>query len=474
MEGISVSSKEMLWSSLGKHLRKLGYPVDIKDSDDFLGEFYTQKKWGRPLVIFFDEFDALFSDGAAEACSSMLSTIRTIRNDPNRWTTGAVHSIVSIGTYAILQLNQTNRALSPFNISDNFRNTSLSRDQVRELFHEFADDRDTSIDDNVIENIFVKTGGLGTLSGGRHIDMDYLGSVEDTLLINMREYGTFVRLDRDLRGRSEMQKAALEYYRSCFLGNPSDKAVFVGMSDNRNLAEYLAALGALNPGSDGCFYIASPLMDSFIRQIVIPAAFPGAPNIPPPLRSDGSLDVLEVIKSALRLFDKDLISRAHELSYKEAHVVVDKGKKQRVPRESIYDSELIRILMNWLALRTGYGVVGQHHIQNLFCDVMVKVGQQDPVPIELVVTETQRLVQAHIDKTNNYRRLIGASEGWVIHLTREDNYLQNPLWPTDEMLDQGVYMIHVWHDKSFTEVRLSAKWRNLDGRVVSVENERVV
>ncbi|KAI1314589.1 hypothetical protein EDD11_001972 [Mortierella claussenii] len=360
LENINVSSREIFWSSLGQHLKALGYPVDIKDSDDFLKEFYTRKKWRRPVVIFFDACDTLLQDSATEVCSSMLGVIRSIRNEP-RYEIHAVLSVVFIGTYAILQLNQTNQALSPFNFSDSFRNTSLSRGQVRDLYRELAEDHAISMDDNVIEDIFVKTNGhaglvnvfgvaiensLGTLPDSRQFDMGYLESVGNTLLTSMREYRIFWRLDRELRGRSQMLVAALEYYRTWFLGNPSDETVYVGGNDNRNLAGHLAALGVLNPGSEGKFYVASPLMDSFIRQIVIPTAFPDVPNISPPLRSDGSLDILEVIKSALQIFDKDLISQAHESLYKEAHVVVDKAKKRRVPRESVYDSEMTRILMN--------------------------------------------------------------------------------------------------------------------------------
>ncbi|KAG0298131.1 hypothetical protein BGZ98_000321, partial [Dissophora globulifera] len=89
-----------------------------------------------------------------------------------------------------------------------------------------------------------------------------------------------------------------------------------------------------------------------------------------------------------------------------------------------------------------------------------------------LVTETAKSVRGHIDKTINYKNLIpGASEGWVIHLTREDDYLQHPLWPTNSDLDAGISMIHIWRNKDFTDVRLSAKWKDPDGQTMTVENQ---
>lgn len=114
------------------------------------------------MVLFFDEFDVIHDDNATEACSSMLSVIRAIRNDLTRGIenkTHVIHPIVSIGTYAILMLNQTHPTLSPFNISDNFQNRSLSMGKVFELYYEFAKDRSLTIDDRVMEDIFLKTNG---------------------------------------------------------------------------------------------------------------------------------------------------------------------------------------------------------------------------------------------------------------------------------------------------------------------------
>ncbi|KAF9164465.1 hypothetical protein BGX20_000936, partial [Mortierella sp. AD010] len=145
---------------------------------------------------------------------------------------------------------------------------------------------------------------------------------------------------------------------------------------------------------------------------------------------------------------------------------VDCRPGRRVPRESVYDSELLRILANWLSSQNGYDVIGQYHIGSEYCDIVIQRGG-DTVALELVVTETTQVVQAHIAKTVNYKKLLGANEGWVIHFTREDNYLKDhPVWPAQEMLDNDIFIIHIWHNHDFTQVRLSAWGKDSHGNVV--------
>ncbi|KAF9945544.1 hypothetical protein BGZ65_010619 [Modicella reniformis] len=133
----------------------------------------------------------------------------------------------------------------------------------------------------------------------------------------------------------------------------------------------------------------------FVRQTVILIAYPDTPDISAPTRPDGSLDVLEVIKSSLPLFDKALIARAGRFSYKVAPTSVN----------------------------------NQYHTGNQYCDIVS----------ELMATETKQQIQKHVDRTVAYKQSIEADEAWVIHFTREDDYLRKtPYWPSD---DKGVNMI---------------------------------
>jgi hypothetical protein len=44
-------------------------------------------------------------------------------------------------------------------------------------------------------------------------------------------------------------------------------------------------------------------------------------------------------------------------------VVVDGVRKSKVPRESVYDMELLRILVNWLAKHPGFKFLGQWRLR---------------------------------------------------------------------------------------------------------------
>lgn len=83
-----------------------------------------------------------------------------------------------------------------------------------------------------------------------------------------------------------------------------------------------AVLGVLYPDSAKTKTFASPLMDSFTRQMVIPDAFSDAPDATPPRRPNRTLDILEIIKSSLLLFDKDFVDDAASSSFNNDHGTV--------------------------------------------------------------------------------------------------------------------------------------------------------
>jgi hypothetical protein len=135
----------------------------IIDGASFCDAFSTShKRWTKPVVLFIDEFDILYHETFKEVCSSVLATFRMIRNDVSRGTTNPayiIHSIVTVGTFSILMLNQEDDVLSPFNISENFDNVSLTKKQVEELFMEFQIEHGRNIDPAVINDIFALTNG---------------------------------------------------------------------------------------------------------------------------------------------------------------------------------------------------------------------------------------------------------------------------------------------------------------------------
>ena len=79
-----------------------------------------------------------------------------------------------------------------------------------------------------------------------------------------------------------------------------------------------------------------------------------------PLWGDRSIDILEILKTAVRDFDQGIISLGSSRSYKSSnHLYVNSEHYIKVPRESTYDAEMYQVLVNWLRKIHGYEITGQ-------------------------------------------------------------------------------------------------------------------
>jgi len=75
------------------------------------------------------------------------------------------------------------------------------------------------------------------------------------------------------------------------------------------------------------------------------------------LWSDGSINILEILKTVIRDFDQDIISLGSSRSYKSSnHLYVNSEHYIKVLRESTYDVEMYQVLMNWLRKIHGYEI----------------------------------------------------------------------------------------------------------------------
>jgi hypothetical protein len=73
----------------------------------------------------------------------------------------AIHSVIATGTFSILRLTPT-FTTSPFNVAEHVRNLYFSIDETRKLFLEFAQDNLITIDNAIIEDVWVKSNGCVT------------------------------------------------------------------------------------------------------------------------------------------------------------------------------------------------------------------------------------------------------------------------------------------------------------------------
>lgn len=125
-------------------------------------------------------------------------------------------------------------------------------------------------------------------------------------------------------------------------------------------------------------------------------------------------------------------------------------------RKSIYDTELMRILCNWLT-RGGWSVTGQWHLKtpdgrHEYSNAVLRKGQNTPIVLEFVATADAKVMRARIEKTMG---LVSADAGWVFHLTCEVSVA--PTWQTRDELRRGVNVIHVSHKEDFRKITLYSK-----------------
>ena len=267
---------------------------------------------------------------------------------------------------------------------------------------------------------------------------------------------------------------AVGLLRSRFLGFLGDVTVF---DEEEDLADFLTTEGVLlRPDPVVPTYrMASALVDGLLRRKVIAYKFRNAPSTEPPFQnSRTSLHVLTALTQSLKCFDKELVRLAPSRSYKSSKVKVSGSSDVQVPRESIYDTELMRILSNWLRTHHGWTVTGQWHLKTALWkhDIILRKDDNPPTILGLLATGDRNFVNLHIKKTNEYMALLKANEAWVIHFTCEDNY--DPVWQSDTELDQGVNVVHFCHNLEFTKVLMMARWKDgarvthLDKKTISI------
>ncbi|RIB21067.1 hypothetical protein C2G38_2140849 [Gigaspora rosea] len=67
-----------------------------------------------------------------------------------------------------------------------------------------------------------------------------------------------------------------------------------------------------------------------------------------------------IVKQAFCFFDQNTIAQGSSRPYKSSNnLLVDSKPNMNVPRESVYDAEMYRILFNWLTKVYHYVIIGQ-------------------------------------------------------------------------------------------------------------------
>ncbi|CAG8686291.1 6922_t:CDS:2, partial [Cetraspora pellucida] len=458
LEQVNIQNVDKFWHTIGTHLH-INAPKQIGlDSINSANDFdlaFKKDRWENFVVLLIDEFDRLYF-ATDDVHSSCLSTLRGIKITKECY---AIKSVFAIGPFSILYL-KNDFTVSPFNVNEPFQNPNFTMEQVEFLYKEFVDEYKLTIDQEVIEDIYTQTNRhaglvclcgraifrklyskLEKVNGKLHIGIDMwerfsMMSLGDEII----EYQTFIRIKDALLIDDPDTKRAVSFFRSDFLA--SFGPIYV-TEKQRDLALLLTAEGVLIPGNDsGTFEISSPLVRWLILQRIIPRLFPTSPQTEVPYNpSTNTLDVPEVLKQVTCVFDKETIRSRN--SFKIAQVLVGNVNHRNVPRESVYDAELYRIMSNWLG---GFRITGQWylkyrasgHINNKYVDIVISRPKHPTIVFELLATATKKELKEHYERALLYDKKLPADETWVIHFTCEENAILEPCWPTKSQLQKDL------------------------------------
>ena len=137
-----------------------------------------------------------------------------------------------------------------------------------------------------------------------------------------------------------------------------DTVTLIGAQEEQQ-ANFLTAEGVLLCSAPHDYHLASAFVDRLIQRYLIPERFPNTPST----SNNGRPLVLEILSQSLKFFDKDLIHLAAAQSYKQSKVNVGGLRSAHVPQESVYNTELMRILVNWLSRQGAYAINSQWHLE---------------------------------------------------------------------------------------------------------------
>jgi hypothetical protein len=164
---------------------------------------------------------------------------------------------------------------------------------------------------------------------------------------------------------------------------------------------------------------------------------------------------------------------------------VNEKTASKVPRESVYDAEMYRLLINWLKKCHDIDIISQWHLESIasdgfyhhsYCDLTLKdSNQSSPLAIlELVATATTASLEKHFNQIFKYAQQLHPTEFWLVHFSCEDNFILDPYWPEKKLQQDGLNVVHFWHDKNFKNVRMSAKFSNTNNVIEEIIDHQIL
>ncbi len=263
--------------------------------------------------------------------------------------------------------------------------------------------------------------------------------------------------------------ALLYYYFLGYLG-----PVYVGSEKEKKLANFLTAEGVLHrlDRLRSEYQMSSAFVDGFLRTKLIPVKFP-APHPPASPVANNDVIVVDILRTALQFFNRNLLQTVCCSSSKIVDVPVCGHRGERVLDQGVYETELARILSSWLGSSDAWSVAVEWHsyLDGIHPNIIFTKGTpiERTIILEVAATLDAVSVQSQISRAIKYKDLLHADEAWLVHMTREDDY--KPVWQSSDELARGMNVVHFQHDLRFSNIRMNARWRDSKGQDCQIMNE---
>jgi len=237
---------------------------------------------------------------------------------------------------------------------------------------------------------------------------------------------------------------------------PANCPIALGDPNEEKLGRFLAAEGALVQADGNTFTIPSPLVHTLLMGKVVSKDKRKPPNDPVPFTEEKALDIVALIRGALKAFHPKAVDTALLQSFKQGEGPGIAGK--RVPSEISYHIELRNVLASWLPVQVA--VASEANAPALEtqpklgrpprCDIFINSAGHC-YALELMASGDEASVKEHIERIKQYKMVLKAKEGWLIHFT----LATAPFRPSaDDLEDESVKVITISHDISWTHATM--------------------
>ncbi|EGG15992.1 hypothetical protein DFA_09664 [Cavenderia fasciculata] len=439
---------------------KLRYPLfantPINNDQDFGTIFTTQQRFGKKIVLIFDEFDQVYHNCSGSTIDGILGKFRAIRENGRQ----VLQSAIVAGPYNILSLSSSPRAGSPFNVREAVPSPNFSLQAVEHLFYMYQQNSLTTVEHGVVEDIYTRTEGhpgLVCLFGqlidnnlpvGNTLTYEQWSRTTSSLVIRMEEYRTTHRVIVVVKDTTYEHHQLLVELVMMMLYSSSITSIApdpISKTIKVSVLNYLVSEG-LAKVNENHYSIKNPAIQQLLLANIDYLSSCTTPPTPFPLLAHG-ISIPDLVRGVVSVLTPSALVAAMHTSSTVYH-------GHTLPCEAVYHTELYSIIQRWkpnsvtLSTNANVPIAGSHTKR---CDLVMEHNPQGAswlCCLELVAHASDGAIKEHIERVSKYYQpVINSDEAWVINFTIDQNVNVASSF-------SNVKVIHVIHNNDFTSFTL--------------------